>query len=373
MAKSSQGANSFAKPLGFALAVAIAIPGAFLFDALNVPLAFMLGPMVFCTLASIARLPLAAYPRLRPLVLSVVGIAIASGVTSETPAELVKIAPSLAGLVLCTVLSAALSIFYCRIAGFDMRTALFSGMPGGLAEMVEMGARHGANVQSIALFHSSRVLFIVLSLPVILSLGGGLESEPVVAGRLRLAELSGPDVALLLALAVFGAMLGRAARLPAGHLTGPLFVTAMLRGTGALDVVMPLEPLLAAQFVLGTVTGASFAGVPPRTLLCSMLVALGSVVLLLAVLVGTALGTALLLGADFRILVLSYSPGGLSEASILALMISPDVTAVALHHIARVLIVLFGTSLLVSLLRIGPPARQPEDTEKTPRKPDDRV
>lgn len=348
--------QSFRGPLGFALALAVAIPGAMVFSALNVPLAWMLGPMVFCTLASLAGLPLYGYPRLRPLVLSAVGIAIASGVTSDTPADLVHMAPSLVGLFLCTALSAAVSILFClRIARFDLRTAVFSGMPGGLAEMVTLSEHYGADIRRVSLFHSGRLLFIVLCLPVLMTLGGGLETSTFINdAAVRIAELSLKEISVLVAIGVVGAIAGRLIKLPAGHLTGPLLLTAIVRGTETFDVVLPQEPLMLAQLVIGTVTGAGFAGMPIRELLRALGLAFASSMILIVILVVFALTVSTLLDQDFRILVLSYSQGGMSESSILAMTLSAEVTVVALHHVSRLLFVLFGVALVLRIMGVAP-------------------
>ncbi|WP_163117352.1 AbrB family transcriptional regulator, partial [Acinetobacter baumannii] len=44
-------------------------------------------------------------------------------------------------------------------------TAFFSGMPGGLVEMITYGEERGGDGRVIALVHSARILMIVMTLP----------------------------------------------------------------------------------------------------------------------------------------------------------------------------------------------------------------
>lgn len=333
----------------FVLALAIGSVGALIFAALNLPLAWMLGSMVFCTIAALLRAPIKVTPEIRPYVMSVIGVALAGNVDHDTFSNIVAIAPSMAGLLLCTLLSALVSVFYYwRIARNDIRTALLSGMPGGLAEMVALSHQYDADTQRIALAHSTRVLLIVFSLPVIILLAGDFDPGVLASTQPRLLDTPIWIPALTLLLAFVGMRLGRLIRLPAGDLTGPMLITIVLRATGILIIDVPLEMILCAQLFLGTMFGSGFAGTSPILVVKSIGLSLGSTVLLLAITIGTALGISTLSGLDFRVLVLSYAPGGLSETSILALMLSADAAIVALHHIARLIIV-----LLIAAMAMG--------------------
>ena len=58
--------------------------------------------------------------------------------------------------------------YYVKVLRFDRKTAFFSSTPGGVVEMVILGEEQKADTAKITLVQSSRLLFVVLSLPFII-------------------------------------------------------------------------------------------------------------------------------------------------------------------------------------------------------------
>ena len=65
----------------------------------------------------------------------------------------------------------------------------------------------------------------------------------------------------------------------------------------------------------------------------------GSTAMLLVLTLTAAFTLSLISGLNIIALMLAYSPGGLTEMSLVALSLQIEVAFVAFHHIARVLIV----------------------------------
>ncbi|RMT73910.1 Membrane protein, partial [Pseudomonas syringae pv. theae] len=66
---------------------------------------------------------------------------------------------------LVTSLSCLVGVWLMLRTGEDRPTAFFSSMPGGSGEMVNLGARNGAKLSSVAAAQSLRVLAVVLCVP----------------------------------------------------------------------------------------------------------------------------------------------------------------------------------------------------------------
>ncbi|MBT3931496.1 MAG: hypothetical protein HOF34_12345, partial [Rhodospirillaceae bacterium] len=120
----------------FVRTVAIAFIGGAIFNALNLPLPWMLGAMMATGSVTLMRIETNMDVRLRTLMIVVLGVLLGSAFSPEIldraalwPITLI----SLAGYVL---LSTVTGYFYFRLAGFEPKTAFFSGVPGGLNEMV---------------------------------------------------------------------------------------------------------------------------------------------------------------------------------------------------------------------------------------------
>src|SRR5204862_2048789 len=67
-------------------------------------------------------------------------------------------------------LGAASALVLIKVAKVDRATAYFSSMPGGAADMANMGDRHGAQMDLVAFAHSMRMLLVVTVIPVSITL-----------------------------------------------------------------------------------------------------------------------------------------------------------------------------------------------------------
>ena len=119
----------------------------------------------------------------------VIGVMLGAGFTPQVLESIWTWAPTVLGLAGFVVVSgAACLVYFRRIAGFDFATAYFSGMPGGLIEMVIVGEEKGGDARTIALVHSARILLVVLALPFVTQLVGGT----VLGARGQLGPLRAP-------------------------------------------------------------------------------------------------------------------------------------------------------------------------------------
>lgn len=88
---------------------------------------------------------------------------------------------SLGGLVFFIAAAASATYVYFLKSG-QVRSSdrLLSAMPGGLVEMVTLGAERGGDERMISLIHAARIFLVVLCLPFPIQLVTGTRSaEPV--------------------------------------------------------------------------------------------------------------------------------------------------------------------------------------------------
>lgn len=330
-----------------ALAATIGLAGALLFLWLKLPLPWMLGPLVACLIASLLTLPVAAPGVVRAPMMMVVGVLLGSGFTPALIQGMTGWIPSLLGLVLFVLVAALACVTYFRkVAKFDLATAYFAGMPGGIIEMVLLGGARGGDTRVIALIHSSRILLIVLSLPIVLYLATG---ETITGGRslgTSILHTAWTDEVWIIGTAIVGAALGSLLRLPSPLLMGPMVASAAIHLTGISDYRPPWEIVALAQLILGVNLGCRFVGSEPREILRILRLALGSTMILVSLTVTFALGVSQLIGQPMVDLLLAYSPGGLTETSIIALSLHVEVAFVACHHVVRVFLVMASAGML---------------------------
>jgi len=140
--------------------------------------------------------------------------------------------------------------------------------------------------------------------------------------------------------------LGKLLRLPAAPMLGPMILSGAAHIIGVVEVPPPTILIIGAQLVLGTVIGCRFAGSRVRDIGRDMVLGAISSTLMILVAVSFAALLAGLTGTDLRQAFLAYSPGGLTEMSLLALAMGQEVAYVSISHVARIMVVIFGAPLI---------------------------
>lgn len=334
----------------FAFALLLGIAGGALFQGLSLPLPWMMGPMLFCTLAALLRAPAAAPPVIRPPMTMVIGVMLGAAFSPDLVARIPQWWPATLGLVAFIALCGGSVVWYFRaIGGYDRATAYFAGMPGGLVEMISIGEERGGDGQVIALVHSVRILLIVMTLPFAIQWLEGVSLNRAAGAT---SVLSTPAMAQigLLACGLAGCFIGHLLSLPAKYLLGPMLVSAAVHLTGWSDFKPPYEIVNAAQLILGVVIGCRFAGTAPRTVRHIILLSLGSTTILLFWTAACAALVSWLTGFRAVMLILAYSPGGLAEMSLIALAVHAEVAFVAAHHIIRIFVVMVAAAPVYAML-----------------------
>jgi membrane AbrB-like protein len=338
----------------FAAALVLGFIGGAIFNALELPLPWMLGPMTFCTVAAIMRAPIAAPAVVRPPMSAVIGVMLGAAFTPAIFGSLIGWLPTIIGLAFFVAVSGFACVLYFRMIGrMDMTTAYFSGMPGGLVEMVVVGEERGGDGRTIALVHSARILLVVMTLPFLIelvegvSLGGRSMMGPSVTEAPLTAEL------WIIGCGLGGAVLGHLLRLPAKYLLGPMLVSAFVHATGITDFQPPAEIVQGAQIVLGVTIGCRFLGTAPQVILRILALSFGSTLILLAMTLGFAIIVSRFSDYGVLELMLAYSPGGLAEMSLVAIAVHTEVAFVAAHHIIRIFFVMVSAGPVFALIYPG--------------------
>ncbi|HUD27323.1 MAG TPA: AbrB family transcriptional regulator [Novosphingobium sp.] len=337
--------------LRFLAALVLGAVGGALFWSIGAPLPWVLGSMLACAAGSIAGLPIEASGASRRPMSAVIGVVLGSafhpGLFAQAAQWIVPIA--LLPVFLATAAFACV-IYFRRVARFDPATAYFAGMPGGIAEMVVMGSERGADERSIGLIHGARIFLVVFILPFLIRAFESGHHAPVLAA----AQVTGPASWTLLPWALgcilVGGALGRALRLPAWHLMGPLFASAAVHLSGLSDFHIPAWAIAAAQVGLGATIGCRFVGLSLATMVRTLVLAAGSTAILLFVTFCWSFAIGWGTGLNPALVALAYSPGGVAEMSMVALSLSLEAGFVIVHHLVRVILVLVGAPLAFRIM-----------------------
>ncbi len=328
---------------------------------LKTPLPWMIGPLLAMAVFNFSGAQLQAPPLAREFGQFFIAITLGLYFTPTVAREVLQHA-----LLLLAAAFAAIAIGYitsralARLAKIDEATAFFCSIPGGATEMAILGERFGAVVDKVAIAHALRILLVVLTIPVLLTLSdihGGDVYRPVVIpfSWLGLIELC--------AVAAFGGLAFLLARFPNPWMMGPLIATIIATAAG-FEMSSMFSPLTnAGQVLLGCALGARFSRDFVRGAPRFVMAVLATI--FLTMLLSSLLGWALAVASDNFVpsMVLATAPGGIAEMSITARTLQLGVALVTAAHVTRVLIILSMTRLLYGFLldARGRPAHRPED------------
>lgn len=334
----------------FTLSLFAGAAGAALFYCAGMPLPFMLGPMLACMLASLAKMPLGAPAYIRPPMSAVIGTMIGTSFGPSTLANIGAWPIPIAGLSLFLLGCAICGVLFFRfVMNYDLKTAYFSGMPGGLVDMVLLGEAAGADGRKIALVHTTRIAIVTFAVPMLSRWLGGAQGLAGARNTVSILSVSPSFFLLFVLTAVAGIAIGSLLRLPARYFLGPMSISAVLHMAGITDFKLPYEMVSLAQVVLGITIGCRFAGMEARAIITTLLAGLGSTGMLLVITGLFAWGIGTLSDIEPLVLFLAYSPGGIAEMGLVALALNLDTALVVTHHVVRIFLVGFGGPLFFHL------------------------
>ncbi len=342
------------KPLSEGLALLIGLVAGYSFYNLGLPLPWMLGPLILNTIAALTGAPVSAPKRFRPIVIPIIGVMLGASVTAEVLSQLFEW--SLAVAILAAFLSVAAAssfLIYKRLGRYDTVTAYFSAMPGGLNDMILIGGSWGGDERKIALAHASRVLMTIIIVGLVFGLVFGVRSNSgAKANWIAINALDYSDWIILIGCAAIGSPLGKLLRLPTGILLGPMLLSAIAHVLHLVEIAPPSLVVIAAQIVLGSNIGCQFVGSKLRDIGRDLVLGLGSCVSMLIFATIFTVGSAAVINVPMANVFLAYSPGGLTEMSLLVLAMHLDVAFVSVMHIVRILLVVAAAPLVFKFSKL---------------------
>lgn len=312
-----------------------------IFAWLRIPLPWMLGPLTAMAVCNFAGAELRAVRGARETGQVVIGTALGLYFTPAVSAQVLSYwAILLAAGVFAILLGVMGGAMLGRLAGVDGTTAFFASVPGGAAEMTQLGERYGGRPDRIALAQSLRILVVVVAVPFALTYSGAHGSDPYGAAAV---PVDGPGLLVLLATAAAAGALIAALKLPNGFMFGALAVTVVLT---ICEIELSAVPVLltnGAQVLIGWVLGSRFERQSLASAPRYVSAVLASVVAGIAVAAGFGALLAWFAGLSIPTLILATAPGGLAEMCITAKVLQLGVPFVTAAQVCRVFLLLLTT------------------------------
>ena len=182
-------------------------------------------------------------------------------------------------------------------------------------------------------------------------------SEGVAASNIAISQLpsvfnlSGVLILQFIAIGVASYVLAIVLRIPMPHLLGPILLSGVLHILGWVEIPRINEFVILAQVTIGAAIGVKIGRVKNSELTAYFFDALGLAIILVSIYSLAAVGMAYFGGISTMKMMLAFIPGGIYEATILALIFGFDVAFVAFHHTVRVIVIFFGLPFLLKKLQ----------------------
>jgi membrane AbrB-like protein len=332
---------------GILRALAVGIPAGYMFNLLQTPIPWMIGPMIAVAALNLLGVRMHSPPLARQMGQVILGSAVSLYFTPPVVAALGANLPAIIAATIAVFLVGGIgAVTLSRASGVDSKSTFFASIPGGAMAMAVLADRYGAQIAPVAVAHSLRVSLVVIVVPFALTYGGFPLVPAVYRPNLPL------DFSILIPWLAVGWILGEISerlRFHNGCLLVPIFLGAALTMGGVQLSAVPSWATDFAQLMFGLVLGARYERAffvryklfIPFALLNSCFILIASVI------AGCLLAWAF--GLPLATMIIATAPGGLAEMTITAQALHISVPLVVAFHLFRVVVVNVGTQYLFVL------------------------
>jgi len=271
----------------------------------------------------------------------IIGLVIGSAFTPEVLEYLSVYFFSILLIIPYTVITIICGMYYYyKFLDFDKKTAFLSSMPGGVIEMVIIGEQIKADISKITLVQSSRLFFIVITLPFVIQYifhidisGNQIITVPLIDTNLK-------ELFILFFVGAIGAYIAKRLNISAAYLIGPMILSIMIHSNGLIHTKIPDELIKFVQVIFGTIIGFTFKGIDYKTIIQTLIATFGHFIIL--ALISISFITLAYYLFDFPIvsILLAFSPGGQAEINLIAILVAANIPYITIHHIMRLFIVM---------------------------------
>lgn len=323
----------------------IALVAGWVLNFLHVPLAWMIGAMLSSCCLTLAQGPLPLFPMARTIGQMAIGGTVGLAFSAEALAVTIDLILPMIFLTVTSLASGLLAAYFLsRFGRTDMVSACLASLAIGPVESATLARHYGRDPAPIVFTQCLRLFLLLAILPTFVVWMDGSVTD--VSAGLRGADVHASGVALLVLIAIGGAVIAKVIRFPNPFFNGPTAasVAAMLLDWPVTP--LPYLGLIAAQLMMGVSLGAVFnraflAGARHYASVVPVVI-----VLMIALCEVSALATGWAVGLPWQVSLLSGAPGGVGELGLTARILQVGVPIVIAFHLVRI----FLTQLCVPLI-----------------------
>ena len=333
----------------FLLVILISIPSAIIADYFNIPLAWMLGPMLAVSIVALSGLKIRMPKLALSSILIVLGLHIGNYIDQNLINQMTEwVWTSIIMFVYILISILIVSKYLQKFSGYNVKTSIFSAAPGALGPLMILAEHEKSDLSQVATSHLIRLIIIITVIPFFVV--NYSTNEALTIEKFNYLDQNHFHLLILLIGSILLIFLFDKIGVPAALLSGTLVASGILQITEVASYKLPDESINFCLLILGASVGCRFADKSLKEVVGNSFHSLVATVILVALGLLAAIVATYFVDTNFLTLLLSFSPGGIYEVAVIAIAFDLDPNFVAFHHIIRLLMILFTVPIILKII-----------------------
>jgi membrane AbrB-like protein len=334
----------------FFLVILISIPSAIVADYFNIPLAWMLGPMIITSIAALSGLKVKMPKLALSSILIILGLHIGNYIDQNLFNQMINwIWTSVIMFIYIIICILIVSKYLQKYSGYDQKASIFSAAPGALGPLMILAENEKTDLSQVATSHLIRLIIIITVIPFIIV--NNTINETLILDEFNYMSQNHFNLIILIFASLIFIFIFDKIKIPAALLSGTLFASGLLQITEVASYKLPDASINFCLLILGASVGCRFAEKTVKEIANNSFH--GLIATMILVLLGflAAYVATYFVDTNFLTLILSFSPGGIYEVAVIAIAYDLEPDFVAFHHIIRLLMILFTVPVILKLIK----------------------
>ena len=333
----------------FLIVILISIPSAIVADFFNIPLAWMIGPMIATSLIALKGIQVIMPKLALSSILIILGLHIGNYIDQNLINQMINwIWTTIIMFFYIIVSILIVSKYLQKFSDYKEKTSIFSAAPGALGPLMILAEYEKSDLSQVATAHLIRLIIIITLFPfIIVSLypADALELE-----KFDYMSQNHWELILLILVSLVFIFFFDKAKVPAALLSGTLVASGILQIFDIASYKLPDASINFCLLILGASVGCRFANKTFKEVANNSFHGLVATILLVLLGLVAAYIATFFVDNNFLSLILSFCPGGIYEVAVIAIAFDLEPDFVAFHHIIRLLFILFIVPVILRLL-----------------------
>lgn len=328
------------------LTLVLGAAGAYGASWLGIPAPWLTGPTLVVTLTALCRVHMVVPNLMRDACFLIIGMTMGAGITPETIATAQQWPITIVALCVGLAVIIFVGSFALRhVLSFDRETAFLSSIPGHLSYVLGLSTDTKADIATVSIIQSLRVLFLTLAVPFLVI---SAESDQPV-NVVIIPTMSYGFHLMIGALSLVAGLIFQKIRVPAAFLFGGMSISAIFHATAMVEGNLVDWLTIPAFVLMGTVIGTRFNAVKFNQIIRAFFGAL--IFNSVAILVTVVASYFVVRWTDLPIthVLIALAPGGLETMAAMGVLMGANPAFVAAHHTTRLLFLTFFIPLIMKL------------------------